>query len=79
MTGAFEGAARAAITEIIQNHAQASKFGLILTPESLQDLTDDLFALLQTSRVLKSAGDRFLATGGASAQTRNRPLRPRPR
>ncbi len=70
MTGAFEAATRAAIQDLIQTHSQASKFGYILTHEGFQDLTNDLYALLATSRTLKAAGDRFLATGGASAGTK---------
>jgi putative AlgH/UPF0301 family transcriptional regulator len=63
MPGPFEGATRAAIEELIQNHAQESKFGLILTRDSFQDLVGDLYALLVTSRSLKAAGDRLLSGG----------------
>lgn len=70
MAGAFETAARAAIEDLIKTHASASKFGFLLTEDGLMRLTNDLFDLLQTSRNLKSAGDRFLATGGKSAAPR---------
>jgi hypothetical protein len=63
MPGPFEAATRAAIEELIQNHGQESKFGYVLTHESSKKLIDALFQLLQTSRSLKSAGDRML-TGG---------------
>ena len=66
MSGTFEGATRAAIEEIIQTHAQASKFGYVLTNDSLQDLVGELYTLLATSRSLKAAGDRMLAGGPVS-------------
>ena len=50
MAGPFESATRVAIENIIQAHAQPSKFGYILTREGMTDLTDDLFNLLLTSR-----------------------------
>ena len=61
MAGVFEGATRVAIAEIIQKHAQESKFGYILSQESYQAVIDDVYDLLKTSRNLKSAGDRFLS------------------
>lgn len=63
MSGAFEGATRAAIEEIIQMHAQESKFGYVLTHEGVQDLVGELYRLLQTSRSLKAIGDRMLSGG----------------
>jgi hypothetical protein len=68
MAGAFETATRAAIQDLIENHAQPSKFGYILSHEAFKELTTDLYNLLVTSRNLKAQGDRFLATGGAPAQ-----------
>jgi hypothetical protein len=79
MAGAFETATRAAIAEIIQTHAQESKFGFILTRDGLQDLTNDLFDLLLTSRNLKSAGDRFLQTAGAPGGVQGQAPGGRPR
>ena len=79
MSGAFEAATRAAIQDLIQTHAQASRFGYVLTHEGFQDLTTDLYSLLETSRTLKAAGDRFLATGGASAGTKQGGRPPKPR
>ncbi len=67
MAGAFETAARAAIQDLIESHAQPSKFGFILSHDAARDLTNELFNLLETSRNLKAQGDRFLATGGAPA------------
>ena len=69
MSGPFEGVARVAIAEIIQQHAQTSKFGLVLSQEGFERAVGDLFALLQTSRTLKAAGDRMLGGPGSEAQT----------
>jgi len=74
MAGLFESVTRVAIEEILRNHTQPSKFGMILTPEAFQDLTDDLFNLLVTSRELKSAGDRII--GGAPAPRESLDQRP---
>lgn len=76
MAGAFETATRAAIQDLIESHAQPSKFGYILSHEGFKELTSDLYNLLMTSRNLKAQGDRFLATGGTatskpSAQARS--------
>ncbi len=77
MAGPFEGATRAAIEELIQAHAQTSKFGYILSHDGFQDLANDLYDLLVTSRTLKAAGDRFLAGGGLGSGTK--PQSPKPR
>ena len=63
MKGAFEGATRVAIEEIIKNRAHTSKFGLILTEQTLVNLVDDLLDLLMTSRSLKAGGDKLLKAG----------------
>jgi len=80
MAGAFEGATRAAIAELIQTQAQASKFGYVLTHEGFQGLVDELYTLLVTSRSLKAAGDRLLSGGpmalGGNTRT---PTLPRPK
>lgn len=71
MAGLFESVTRVAIEEILRMHTQSSKYGLLVTPEAFQELTDDLYNLLVTSRELKSAGDRM--TGGfVPQQPRNR-------
>lgn len=78
MAGPFEAAAKAAIAELIQTHAQASKFGYVLTHEGCQDLVRDLYELLATSRSLKAAGDRMLAGGPVVVAGGGRsPLRPK--
>ena len=63
MAGAFEFATRAAIEELIQTHAQSSKFGFVLTEDGFRELTDSLYDLLVTSRNLKSDGDRLMSGG----------------
>lgn len=65
MASMFESATRVAIEEIVSKHAKPSKFGLILSNESAQDLTNDIYDLLMTSRNLKSAGDRLIQAGFA--------------
>lgn len=75
MAGAFESATRVAIQEIIRKHGQESKFGMVLSQEGFESVCDDLFELLQTSRSLKAAGDRFIAQqldGGASKRPKLR-------
>ena len=62
MRGLFETVTRVAIEEILRNHTQSSKFGLLVTPEGFQELTDDLYNLLITSRELKAAGDRMIGS-----------------
>ncbi len=69
MASAFESATRIAIAELIEKHSKESKFGVILTPESVRDLCDDIYNLLMTSRTLKAVGDKVLAGGIA-------PMRP---
>lgn len=66
MAGAFEIATKAAIDEIIESHAQKSKFGYILTDENFRHLADDLYQLLMNSRNLKAVGDRVFQGGPVS-------------
>lgn len=60
MASPFEVATRAAIEEVIANHAKKSKFGYLLSEESFQSLATDLYEFVVTSRNLKAAGDRML-------------------
>jgi hypothetical protein len=69
--GTFESVTKVALAEIVRTHGQESKFGLMLSEESIQGLVDDLFDLVLTSRSLKSAGDRFLANGGPPTPSAN--------
>ena len=74
MAGLFETVTRVAIEEILRNHTQTSKFGLLVTPEAFQELTDDLLNLLITSRELKAAGDRMVGGISTSPQLSQKPL-----
>ncbi len=68
MASTFEVATRAAIQEILMNNVQETKFGYILTKESIEDFSNDIFDLFVTSRNLKSAGDRLLGGQAAVSQ-----------
>ncbi|MCX6110979.1 MAG: hypothetical protein NTZ90_15395 [Proteobacteria bacterium] len=78
MAGAFEAATKTALEEMIQAHAQASKFGYILSPDGLQDLVAEIYGLIVTSRSLKAAGDRLMSGGPVGvAGTKSPSLRPK--
>jgi len=64
MASTFEIATRAAIEEILMNNVQETKFGYILTKESVRDFSNDIFDLFLTSRNLKTAGDRLMNNQG---------------
>jgi len=66
MSSPFEQATRIAINELIGKHATPSRYGQFLSPEAQQELCDDIFSLLMTSRRLKAAGDRMIASGFGS-------------
>jgi len=78
MAGAFEGATRAAIEELIQAHAQPSKFGLLITEDAARDLVSEIYELLVTSRNLKAAGDRFMQGSGPVPQASRESRKPSP-
>lgn len=63
MAGAFEIATKSAIREIILSSVHESRFGYVLSPDSLEELNKQIFELILTSRNLKAAGDRMLAQG----------------
>lgn len=63
MRGAMESATRMALHEMITSHASQSKFGFVLSPESMRDLVDTLYDFFETSRTLKAAGDRMIQQG----------------
>ncbi len=67
MRGTFETATRFAVEEIIRNRGHASKFGLILTEDTINGLIDDIVDLLITSRSLKASGDRFMKAMNSAA------------
>jgi hypothetical protein len=68
MPSPFESVARVAIDEIIRKHVVSSRFGHFLSEDGFQELSNEIFEFLQTSRSLKSAGDRLLKTMGAPQQ-----------
>lgn len=67
MASTFELATRAAIKEIITKNIDESRFGFVMTHDSLGDICDELFNLLVTSRNLKAAGDRWVSRNAPSA------------
>jgi len=66
MAGHMENITKLALAEMIQNHTQESKFGYVLSDEGYRGLIDSLYEFFETSRSLKSAGDRFMATGSST-------------
>lgn len=67
MAGQMENITKLALAEMIQSHSQPSKFGHILTDEGYRSLIDTLYDFFETSRSLKSAGDRMMSVGPAPA------------
>jgi putative AlgH/UPF0301 family transcriptional regulator len=64
MKSIFEQTLRVAIRDILAQHATEGKFGFVLTKESYELLVDELYDFLNTSRELKTAGDRMIARSG---------------
>jgi hypothetical protein len=69
MAGQLENITKLALTEMIQSHAKESKFGYVLSSDGFDDLVDKLYEFFETSRSLKTAGDRYIS-GGTSSQSR---------
>ncbi len=63
MAGTMENITKMALAEMIQNHATSSRFGFVISDEGYRDLIDTLYEFFETSRSLKSAGDRMLTQG----------------
>ena len=63
MSGTMEHITKMALAEMIQNHARESKFGFVLSDEGYRGLIDTLYEFFETSRSLKSAGDRMMQQG----------------
>ncbi len=63
MSGQMEHITKMALAEMIQNNSRQSKFGLILTDDGYKSLIDTLYEFFETSRSLKSAGDRMMSQG----------------
>lgn len=70
MANVFETATKVAIREILENHAKPGKFGYFLSEDALILVTAELFDLVETSRSLKSAGDKFLSGSAREEKTR---------
>ena len=71
MSGIFESVTRVAIEEILLNHAKEAKYGYVLPKDSLNELRDEIYNLLVTSRNLKAAGDKLINEGlGATTKAR---------
>ena len=66
----FNSVTRVAIEEMIRAQGPPSKFGLFLSDEEVQSLVTDLVRLLETSRSLKAAGDRYLKQGPTKGDVR---------
>jgi hypothetical protein len=60
MAGQMENITKMALAEMIQNHCRESRFGYVLTQEGFEGLIETLYEFFETSRSLKSAGDRML-------------------
>ena len=71
----FQSVTRVAIEEMIRSQGSPSKFGIFLTEDEIQELVANLVRLLETSRNLKSAGDKYLSRG--QGQETNPGPRPR--
>lgn len=63
MAGTMENITKMALVEMIQNHATQSRFGYVLSDERCSALVETLYEFFETSRSLKSAGDRMLSHG----------------
>jgi tRNA(Ile)-lysidine synthase TilS/MesJ len=75
-TSTFDSIAHVAIKELMEQHLTASRFGYIVTEECLDDICQEIVKFLKTSRSLKEAGDRMIATGlsGSSPAHVNSPV-----
>ena len=73
MRSTFETATRFAIEEIIKNSGKETKFGVLMTNNAVEKAIDDLYALFQTSRSLKTRGDQLISGGvfGGAAKPTN--------
>lgn len=76
MRGAMESVTRLALQEMIVAHANQSRFGYVLSEDGMRDLIDTLYEFFETSRNLKSAGDRMLQSASPVVSYKTRPDRP---
>jgi len=59
----FESVTKVALQDIIEGHATSSKFGYIISQESMEELTDALLSFVLMNRNLKEMGDRVISGG----------------
>jgi hypothetical protein len=76
MRGAMESVTRMALEEMIVGHSNESRFGHVISQDGMRQLVDTLYEFFETSRNLKSAGDRLIgqgtqAPGARASQVRN--------
>ena len=57
----FRSVTRVAIEQIIKSCCSESKYGFFVSGEDMERLVNEMIRFLETSRILKSAGDRILA------------------
>ena len=74
----FQSVTRVAIEEMIRAQGSPSKFGIFLNDDEIKELVKDLMGLLETSRNLKAAGDKYLSRE-LEAQTPPSPRKSPPR
>jgi hypothetical protein len=72
----MESVTRLALQEMIAAHANQSRFGYVLSEDGMRDLIDTLYEFFETSRNLKSAGDRMLQNSSPVVGYKTRPDRP---
>lgn len=75
MRGAMESVTRLALQEMIVAHANQSRFGYVLSEDGMHDLIDTLYEFFETSRNLKSAGDRMLQNASSVVNYKTKPDR----
>ena len=75
----FRDVAGVAIEEIIRKHVTNSKYGFFLSEDALKELVADMFEFVETSRSLKSAGDRYLADRSVESSEKSAPAKTSPR
>ncbi len=56
----FERVTKAAISDLIERFTTPSKFGRLMSPQACEELRDEFYNFVVTSRSLKSSGDRLV-------------------
>ncbi len=74
MSKMLSAVTKVAVEEILRKHINESKFGYYLSSADFDECLTDLTQLMETSRNLKMAGDRFLQKNAASAPMKSRLL-----